>query len=83
MLLVFREREREKKNTNKPLMFESNVDWLPPIGTHSLGVCPDLQPSGAGDDAQRERHAGQGSKQAFYTPRCCSSLLFTLLALVY
>lgn len=34
--------EGERKKQYKPLMSESNIDWLPPIGAHSLGVCPDL-----------------------------------------
>ena len=44
---VFREREREIEKKRETLMWEKNIDWLPPIcaltrhQTCNLGICPD------------------------------------------
>ena len=69
MFIDFRERERESET----LMWETNIDWLPPIltptedQTRNRGMCPDYrsypQPFGVQDNAP----TNQATQPGLYT----------------
>ena len=69
-------REGERETERETLMWEGNIDWLPPIctstgdQTHNLGMCPDwgsdLQPFGVWDHAPTNSATSQGKMFLFF-----------------
>ena len=76
MFIDFRETEWGGAREREPVMWERNIDWLPPIRaptrdwTWNLGMCPDQesnpQPFGVQDDTPTNRATQPGLQKEHF-----------------